>query len=141
MFSVLIVEDDNFYRALLLRHLAATGYHVEVAAGRGAAVRRMLNKHFDVVVLNIRSVVDVDGLGIIPIIQHVNPNIPIVAMTSDTSLAVQQAVREKEAFCLFVKPFDVEEMVLTIKDAARTGQRSFDIRAKQSASASNEINQ
>jgi len=121
MLSVLVIEDDKFYRAFLLRHFVRAGYHVEIAEGRGAAVRRIFSKQFDVVVLNIRSIDDVNELGIIPVIRHINPNIPIVAVTSDASIQIINAAKEKGVFYLFVKPFDVEDMVSAVGEAAKKG--------------------
>jgi len=121
MLSVLVIEDDKFYRAFLLRHFVRAGYHVEIAEGRGAAVRRIFSKQFDVVVLNIRSIDDVNELGIIPVIRHVNSNIPIVAVTSDTSLEIIKAANEKGVSHLFIKPFDVEDMVAAVRREAKKG--------------------
>jgi len=119
MLSVLVIEDDKFYRAFLLRHFVRAGYHVEIAEGRGAAIRRIFSKQFDVVVLNIRSLEDVKELGIITVIRHVDPNIPIVAITSDTSFEVIKATKEKGIFHIFIKPFDVGDIVAAVGEVAK----------------------
>jgi len=129
MLSVLVIEDDKFYRAFLLRHLVRVGYHVEIAEGRGAAVRRIFSKQFDAVILNIRSIDDVTDLGIIPVIRHINSNIPIIALTSDTSLEIIKVPKEKGISHLFIKPFDVEDMILAVGEVAKKELRQ-DIRQR-----------
>ena len=98
---------------------------MEVAEGRGAAIRRIFSKQFDVIVLNIRSVEDVDDLGIVSIIRYVNPSIPIIAVTSDASLETFKAAKEKGIFRLFVKPFDMEEVKDAVKMAAESGELKY----------------
>jgi two-component system, OmpR family, KDP operon response regulator KdpE len=117
--TVLIVEDDDEVRAVLMRELGSRGYRVQEAADGRAALERWEASRPDVVLLDL-GLPDMDGLDVIRRIRR-------DAMTPIVILSARFAEREKvEALDLgaddFVtKPFGLAELHARLRVALRRG--------------------
>jgi two-component system, OmpR family, KDP operon response regulator KdpE len=117
--TVLVVEDDDEVRAVLMRELGSRGYRVQEAADGGAALERWEASRPDVVLLDL-GLPDMDGLDVIRRIRR-------DAMTPIVILSARFAEREKvEALDLgaddFVtKPFGLGELHARLRVALRRG--------------------
>jgi two-component system KDP operon response regulator KdpE len=117
--TVLVVEDDDEVRAVLVRELGSRGYRVQEAADGRAALERWEASRPDVVLLDL-GLPDMDGLDVIRRIRR-------DAMTPIVILSARFAEREKvEALDLgaddFVtKPFGLAELHARLRVALRRG--------------------
>jgi two-component system, OmpR family, KDP operon response regulator KdpE len=117
--TVLVVEDDDEVRAVLMRELGSRGYRVQEAADGRAALERWEASRPDVVLLDL-GLPDMDGLDVIRRIRR-------DAMTPIVILSARFAEREKvEALDLgaddFVtKPFGLAELHARLRVALRRG--------------------
>ena len=117
--TVLVVEDDDEVRAVLVRELGSRGYRVQEAADGRTALERWEASRPDVVLLDL-GLPDMDGLDVIRRIRR-------DAMTPIVILSARFAEREKvEALDLgaddFVtKPFGLGELHARLRVALRRG--------------------
>jgi DNA-binding NtrC family response regulator len=115
---ILIVEDEVILRESLLEFLRDEGEEA-VAADTLAAARRMLARQtFDVVILDLK-LPDGSGLELLQAMQG-EESPPVIVMTAFPE--VQTAVRALKlgAYDYINKPFDLEEMHLTVRRALET---------------------
>jgi DNA-binding NtrC family response regulator len=113
---ILIVDDEEQMRDLLVKVLDKNGYQVS-AAGDGEQALALLEKEpVDLVVTDVRMP-GIGGLEALKAIKELNPEIVVIIMTAFGSIdQAVQAVKEG-AYDYINKPFKIDEMLLTMEKA------------------------
>ena len=113
---MLIVDDEEQMRDLLVKVLEKNGYQVAVC-GDGAQALAFLEKEpVDLVVTDVRMP-GMSGMEALRAIKELNPEIVVIIMTAFGSIdQAVQAVKEG-AYDYINKPFKIDEMLLTIEKA------------------------
>ncbi|HSB68230.1 MAG TPA: sigma-54 dependent transcriptional regulator [Candidatus Methylomirabilis sp.] len=113
---ILIVDDEEQMRDLLVKVLEKNGYQVAVS-GDGAQALAFLEKEpVDLVVTDVRMP-GMSGMEALRAIKELNPEIVVIIMTAFGSIdQAVQAVKEG-AYDYINKPFKIDEMLLTIEKA------------------------
>ncbi|MEK7205001.1 MAG: response regulator, partial [candidate division NC10 bacterium] len=111
---ILIVDDEEQMRDLLVKVLDKNDYQVS-AAGDGEQALALLEKEpVDLVVTDVRMP-GIGGLEALKAIKELNPDIVVIIMTAFGSIdQAVQAVKEG-AYDYINKPFKIDEMLLTIE--------------------------
>ncbi|MBN1521211.1 MAG: response regulator [Candidatus Aureabacteria bacterium] len=108
--QVLIIDDEKDIRALLKEVFEGEGAEVELAETGSDGFEKMMNSHFDIVLLDLRMP-KMDGFEAIRAIRQVDPLIPIMIITG---YATQENIKkcfELGANDYFSKPFDLQQIV------------------------------
>ena len=119
MIKVLVADDDKFARDFLWKVLSEEGYEVQLVESGSEAVRKILKQNFDLLFLDI-YMGGMDGLDTISLVKQINPKIPIIAITGDTSLNMKNKIQDKKVFAYLTKPLNpvkvkkIVKLVLTI---------------------------
>ena len=117
--TVLIVEDNDMMRKLLLAELEKDGrYQVESAATGGEGLKKAVESNCSVVVLDM-MLPDTDGLQFIEHLRKVRPDCPaVIAITGAPQSAIPDAIIEApyrgQVSAVFRKPFDHAKLMETI---------------------------
>jgi len=93
-----------------------------------AAIRKVLKETVHVLILDI-YMAGIDGLETISLLKRLNPNLPIIVITGNTSLGTEKKARTAGIFYYFTKPFDMEEMKKVVKSAIKVHQGNVNINA------------
>ena len=120
--TVLVVDDDAGVRQGLYWALEST-YSVLQAAERASAVEILQRERVDVVLSDLRLPPALDeiseGLVIVEAARSLRPPVPVIVITaSESKQAALEAVR-LGAYGFFEKPFNPEEILHLIHQAAR----------------------
>lgn len=112
--TILVVDDDSGHRAMLEALLSKWKFNVSGAADGQAAVNKVKEYPFDVVLMDIRMP-DMDGITALKEIKTYNPAVPIVLMTAYS--AVESAIEAlKSGACDYlVKPLDFDVLKKTLE--------------------------
>jgi DNA-binding NtrC family response regulator len=108
--KVLVVEDDEVLRQLLIDVLNDQGHEVEAAETGEDGLRTMEQDVFDVVLLDI----NLPGMRLVPARQ---PDTQVVMMTAFGTVDTAVEAMKQGAFDYINKPFSTDELVLTINRA------------------------
>jgi len=128
-YRILIIDDDLAVREALRGYLEDRGYLVEAASDGPSGLEIIKAKGFDVIVLDIKMP-GMNGLEVLRILKQWDPETMVIIMTGYASLETAiQAIREG-AYDYITKPFRLEEISITIKNACekvflRRQQRMF----------------
>jgi two-component system KDP operon response regulator KdpE len=115
--TVLIVEDDDETRAVLVRDLRSRGYHpVEAVDGR-SALQRWAGRRPDVVLLDL-GLPDVEGVQIIRRIRR-EAATPIVILSARYEERQKVEALDAGADDYLTKPFGVDELNARLRVALR----------------------
>jgi DNA-binding NtrC family response regulator len=119
--KILIVDDDENIRKVLLAILEDEGYHVEAVGTAKDAIGRTRKKFYNVVLIDIR-LPDMEGIELLTKIKDTVPRIRKIIITGYPTLqnAVDAVNRNADAY--IVKPFDVEKVLETIEQQLRKQQ-------------------
>ena len=112
MSTVLIAEDDPDLRDLVAMTLHDAGLEVEVARDGHEALARVAERRPDLVLLDMMMPV-MDGRAFSAALRSTNDPPPIVVMTAVDRVA--QSAEEVGAVSFLAKPFDIDELVDTVR--------------------------
>lgn len=80
--SFLVVEDDNLAVKLISQFLKYTGVEIVAFDNAELAIDSIKVREFDLILMDIRILGEIDGLEATKIIKRLKPNIPIIAQTA-----------------------------------------------------------
>ncbi|KPK73842.1 hypothetical protein AMJ87_00575 [candidate division WOR_3 bacterium SM23_60] len=110
------MDNDRGSVELLLRELRNLGYKTEAIEQTNILLRKIKNDLIDILIL----AVDAWGGGrfeLIPLIKKLRRSLPIIAISGDDSLETATKVREQGVFFYALKPLDVHEIDIAVKNA------------------------
>ena len=116
--KILVVDDELSIRESLSGWLRQDGFEVENAADGLAALSMIKETHYDIMLIDVKMP-EMDGLTLLKQLKEMEPEIAVVMMTAHG--AIQDAVEAMRlgAHDYLLKPFDLEELSLTIDKLVR----------------------
>ena len=117
--SILVVDDERLIRWSLEQELQREGYRVQSAETGAQALHRAQQEPPDLVLLDLR-LPDGDGLDLLERFRTRDPECLVIMITAHGG--VESAVRamKRGAHDYLIKPFDADELKLTIRKALET---------------------
>ena len=124
MRNVLIADPDRESAELLAQALSIDDCHIELLS-QGSEVLRMISAAAVDVVITEVHLADMPAWRLIPEIHRFDPEIAVIAITSDDSWETSRRVRIEGGPVVFygLKPLDLREMRKVVSSAMRWKQR------------------
>jgi len=116
MGRILIADDHDALRRGLARGLADAGHNVEEASNGNAAIERLHDSHFDVVLSDLKMGGS-DGMDVLRTTRALHPTTAVILMTAFGSVNTAVEAMKIGAFDYVQKPFEIEEMEVKIEKA------------------------
>jgi two-component system nitrogen regulation response regulator GlnG len=114
--AILLVEDDASIAIVITAALEAEGLRVDRCdsiAGRD----RLLTAHSYGLMLTDVMLTDGDGIASLPPVRAAFPRMQVIILSAQNTLDTAVRASETGAFEYFPKPFDLEELVRTVRQA------------------------
>ena len=108
MASVLVVEDDQFVRSALIRHLTEASHTVRSVGTALEALREVAHFRFDVVILDL-GLPDLDGSEALKMLRGITDVPVIIATARDDETEIVRLLNDG-ADDYLTKPFSVEHL-------------------------------
>ena len=119
---ILVVEDDEAQRKLLVAVLQADGWATFEAASGDAAVE-LLEKSSDVdIVLSDLMMPGMDGRGLLAVVNQRWPEVPFIVMTAFASVDSAVELLHAGAYHYLPKPTKLPELRITVRRALESTQ-------------------
>jgi two-component system OmpR family response regulator len=117
---ILVVEDDREAAAYLVKGLAESGHHVELAADGHDALDRASRDSFDAMIID-RMLPGIDGLSIIAALRAGRDGTPVLVLSALGD--VEDRVKGLRAGCddYLPKPFAFSELLARLEALTRRG--------------------
>jgi DNA-binding NtrC family response regulator len=119
MQKLLIVEDDQSVRNTMVMCLELEGYAVEAVSSTREAIDRLREQTFPIVISDI-YLDERTGIDVLRTARQQNPDCAVILMTGRGSMETVMAATEGGAFEYLAKPFEMAQMIDTIKRAEKT---------------------
>lgn len=113
-FTLLVVDDELIIRESLSGWLQQDGYQVDTAESAAEALQKAEAKHYDIMLVDVKMP-EMDGLTLLKHIKEREPDTAVVMMTAYGSIADAVEAMKQGAFDYLLKPFDLEELSLTLE--------------------------
>jgi len=113
--KVLIVDDQNGIRILLVEVFSVEGYHTFQASNGKIALEIVRQENPDLVLLDMK-IPGMDGLEILRRIKQYNSAIKVIMMTAYGELDMIKEASDLGALMHFTKPFDIDELRIAVKN-------------------------
>jgi|GEM_PF-614 len=114
--TILIADLDEKSSSALAKLASESGYSVITCKVASEVIEKIQNARVDVLVMNV-ELEGVKGYEIVPTIKKIAPKLPIIMMSDDPSLEIAKKVHQAGVFYYAIKPLDLQEMKLAIRDA------------------------
>ena len=116
MARILVADDHDALRRGLALSLTTAGHDVEEAGNGNAALERLHEGYFDVVVSDLKMGGS-DGLDVLRTTKTMHPTASVILMTAFGSVTTAVEAMKHGAFDYVQKPFELEEMEVKVEKA------------------------
>ncbi|MGQ9600828.1 MAG: response regulator transcription factor [Anaerolineae bacterium] len=116
---ILVVEDEANIRSLLQRVLRGDGYEVEVCPSGEMALDFLKREPFDLLIVDIR-LPGMTGIELLRRLRRSGSSIQVIVITGHASVETAVQALRGEAFDYLVKPFALNELRETVRQAIQT---------------------
>jgi two-component system response regulator AtoC len=116
MTRVLVAEDDRVARDLLCEILRGEGWEVEAVDDGAGAIERAAAGRYDLVVSDVRMERS-SGLDVLKAFTDKAPGTPVILITAFGDVTGAMEAIQRGAYDYVSKPFNVEELKLTVTRA------------------------
>jgi len=114
--KILVIEDDEVLRHLLIDVLSDQGYQIEPAETGEDGLKAMEQDVFDIILLDI-NLPGMDGMDVLRLAPARQPDSQVVMMTAFGTVDTAVEAMKQGAFDYINKPFSTDELLLTITRA------------------------
>ncbi|MBY0344955.1 MAG: sigma 54-interacting transcriptional regulator [Sphingomonadales bacterium] len=114
---VLPVEDDIAIATVIIAALEDEGFTIVHCTGIAARDRQLEQRRFGVMLTDV-ILEDGDGLASLSAVRDRAPDMPVIVLSAQNTLDTAVRASESEAFEYFPKPFDLDELVHAVRQAA-----------------------
>lgn len=124
---VLVVDDEETIRVALARYLRSQGYTVEVAENGTAAIGRLEQERFGVMVCDVRMP-DMTGLDVVPKARRLDGDLAILMLTAVNDAGTATDALSHGAMDYLVKPVQLAQLQDAVVRAAHRRQLEIERR-------------
>jgi len=125
--QILIIEDEHMIGRSLQRKLEKEG-HSAVWARDAAEAREHVTRLLDLVLLDI-NLPDANGLDLLAEIHELDRDLPVIMMTGVRTVESVVEAMKRGASDYITKPFNMDEVVLTIKKTLEITELRREVRS------------
>lgn len=116
MEKILIIDDNESVRYTLESVLEEAGFKTLSVEDGFKAIEEVKSKSYDLVICDMK-LPKMDGMQIMEEIMKISPETPLIFLTAFGDIKNAVEAMRKGAFDYITKPFDNEDMVITIRKA------------------------
>jgi two-component system NtrC family response regulator len=116
MAHILVVDDEKNYRTILAQLLEGEGYRVSVAENPFAALELLGRESVSLILSDLRMP-RMDGMAFLQQVREDVGDVPFVILTAFATVETALAAMKAGAFDYLLKPFNNEDILLTVSKA------------------------
>ncbi len=114
---ILLVEDDAAIATVIIAALEDEGFAIAHCTSIAARDKQLDQRSFGVMLTDV-ILEDGDGLASLAAVRERAPDMPVIVLSAQNTLDTAVRASESDAFEYFPKPFDLDELVHAVRQAA-----------------------
>ena len=123
--TILLVEDDPSIALVITAALEAEGFAVTCCDSIAERDRLVASQPFSALVTDV-MLTDGDGIETIGAVRAAAPDLPIIILSAQNTLDTAVRASDTGAFEYFPKPFDIDELARTVRQAVGNAEARRD---------------
>lgn len=127
MDRILVVDDEKKMRHILQLMLEREGFKAEQAENGKVALAMLKEKRFDLVITDLKMP-EMDGMSLLDEAKKIDPDFPIMVITAYGTIENAVEAMRKGAIDYITKPFEEEEILITVKRCLRISRLSEEVK-------------
>ncbi len=116
--NILVIDDDKDVCEFLKKFLSEDGYNINTLARPDLALDKIKEKTYHLIILDLKMP-HIKGEDLLTEIRKVSPDISVIILTAHPSVDSAVQTMKNNAFDYIKKPFKVDELRGTIRNALR----------------------
>lgn len=116
METVIIVDDNNDIAKSLVFILENAGYQVQVFSDSAVFLKNYQPLTKACLLLDMRMP-NISGISVLSEIKKMHAELPVIMMTAYGDIALAVQAMKAGAFDFIIKPFDIDQLILRVKEA------------------------
>ena len=121
MSTILVVDDKEMMRDSVASSLKRAGFEVASAERGDSAIEQIARRRPDVVITDLKMP-GMTGIELLAQIRAIDDELPVVLMTAFGTIETAVEAMRLGAFDYITKPFEGDELVITVKRAVSHGR-------------------
>ncbi|WP_267386454.1 nitrogen regulation protein NR(I) [Sphingomonas sp. GC_Shp_3] len=118
--NILVVDDDNAIRTVVVHALQRDGHRLTTAATLAEMEMRMASGMPDVLITDV-VLPDGNGLDMVERLLVEHPGLPVIVLSAQNTLTTAVRSTEVGAFDYLPKPFDIDTLAAAVQSALARG--------------------
>ena len=114
--KILIADDDASIRLVVSQALTRAGYQVRATGAASTLLKWATEGEGDLIVTDV-MMPDANIFDVLPQIRKARPNLPVIVMSAQNTVVTAVTAAEKGAFEYLPKPFDLDDLTITVERA------------------------
>jgi two-component system NtrC family response regulator len=114
--KILVIDDDESLRRVLEYNLAQEGYAVLTASSGEEGLELLKKEGADLILTDVRMA-GMDGLQVMELARKLDPAVQVIILTAFGTIEMAVEAMKAGAFHYISKPFNRDELKLTVKKA------------------------
>lgn len=114
--SIMVIDDEKIVGDMAKLSFEQDGYEVETFLNGEAAMERLQEKRFDVVVTDMKMK-GMDGLEVLRTVKKLYPGVKVIMITAFANLDVAIEALRDDVHDFFPKPVKIKELKASVKRA------------------------
>ncbi|ABC63347.1 sigma-54-dependent transcriptional regulator [Erythrobacter litoralis] len=119
---ILVVEDDESIATVIVSALEGEGYAVDQCASIARRDDLLAARNYAAMLTDV-ILEDGDGIASLDRVRAAHSAMPIIILSAQNTLDTAVRASENDAFEYFPKPFDLEELIRAVRQAAGAGKQ------------------
>jgi DNA-binding NtrC family response regulator len=119
--ALLVVDDDNDFRSVVVRRFQRRGFDVADAARPSEALRLLEERHFDVAILDL-AMPEQDGVSLLERLRRISPTTQAIMLTGQGTMETAIRAMKLGAYDYLIKPCELAELEVQVQRAYEKGQ-------------------
>ncbi len=115
--NILLVEDDAAIATVITAALEDEGFTIERCSSVVARDAILAARSFNVMLTDV-MLEDGDGLATLEKVRSAAPEMPVIVLSAQNTLDTAVRASDSDAFEYFPKPFDLDELIQAVRQAA-----------------------
>jgi len=122
-YTVLLVDDDVNSLNIMVEIMRRDGYNTISAIDGRDAIRKIQDNPVDIVILDFH-LPDATGLDVLEQIKRIQPNVPVIVTSADSSPSILLDVHDAGAYSFIRKPANLNRLRQTVSKALSIRERT-----------------
>ncbi len=118
MRKILVIDDEQNIRKMLIRVLSPEGFIVKEADNGSEALKKLQEENYSLILLDLKMP-GLNGIETLKKIRENDLNLPVIMMSAYGSISEAVEAMKLGALDYLIKPFDIEELKIIIKRAIK----------------------